>query len=134
MSSFKKDFDFGISKQNQLLPKICDKFGINIKNIEYKYSKFDYKDETTNINFELKSRRCSSKDYGTTMIPADKLENNGQKIILLFDFIDGTYYIEYNKSLFDTFESKMFRRNDRYDHYDIEKLYVYIPIKFLQKI
>lgn len=136
MSSFKKDYTFGISKQNELLPLICDRFGLDIKNIEYQYSKFDYKDETNNINFELKSRRCKSNDYDTTMIPKDKLESNGleSKLILLFNFTDGTYFIEYNKLLFDTFEHKLFKRNDRYDYYDIEKTYIYIPIKYLQKI
>jgi len=134
-NTFENDYKFGLSRQQIIFNKVSDKFGLDVEHITYKYSKFDYKDHKNNINFELKSRKCKYSDYPTTMIPYDKLDSNGEKIILLFDFIDGTYYIEYDEELFSTFEKKPFKRYDRiYNHNDILKDYIYIPIKFLQKI
>lgn len=139
--SFQEDYKFGISKQQEIFNKVSDKFGLNVEHINYKFSKFDYRDHKNNINFELKSRRCKHNDYNTTMIPLDKLESDGSdgsdrsKTILLFDFTDGTYYIEYDQLLFSTFEKKPFKRYDRiYNHNDILKDYVYIPISLLKKI
>ena len=45
---------------------------------------------------ELKTRNCYSYDYPTTIIGKNKLdflERRGRDGILLFDFIDGLYYV-----------------------------------------
>jgi hypothetical protein len=67
------------------------------------------------------------------MIAEDKIIHDN--IILLFNFIDGLYYINYeeNKELFKTFEKKLFKRY-RPNIKDIEKNYLYIPINHLKKI
>jgi hypothetical protein len=63
----------------------------------------------------------------------DKVKENMKKIIFLFNFIDGLYYIEYEKNLFDTFEKQPFRRF-REGVNDKEKPYIYIPIEHLKRI
>ena len=59
------------------------------------------------------------------MIAVDKLEVN---VILLFKFTDKLTYIEYDKTLFDTFEVKQFSRAQK--QWD-EKAHIYIPIEHL---
>lgn len=129
--SFKEDYLYGKGKEDEILLKIKDYFNKDIEHIENVYSKYDYKDN--NYFYELKSRKNKKDDYPTTLIGKDKIINDN--IILLFNFIDGLYYINYkeNKELFKTFETKLFKRY-RKGFNDIEKLYVYIPIKYLIKI
>jgi hypothetical protein len=129
--SFKEDYLYGKGKEDEILLKIKDYFNKDIEHIENVYSKYDYKDN--NYFYELKSRKNKKDDYPTTLIGKDKIINDN--VILLFNFIDGLYYINYkeNKELFKTFETKLFKRY-RKGFNDIEKLYVYIPINHLKKI
>lgn len=81
------------------------------------------------VNGLKQSRNVNYDMYETTIIPADKICK-----IFLFNFRDGLYYIKYRKSKFDTFERKIFVRNQRDDYNDIPKEYIYIPINKLKKI
>jgi len=127
--SFKKDLEFGLNKEIEILIKIKKYFKREIYKTIDKFCKYDFYDYK--YNYELKSRRCSIDKYETTLLPFDKLQ---RKTIYLFSFTDGLYYIKYNKEKFDEFEIKEFVRNKRSDKYDVKKDYIFIPSNKLKKI
>ena len=127
--SFKQDYFFGLKKEDELLPIIRTFFNRDIQKSTNKFERFDFIDEK--YKYELKSRNNNYDKYPTTLIPADKV---CKRIIFLFNFTDGLYYIKYRKSKFNTFERKMFVRNKRNDFNDLQKEYYYIPIDKLKKI
>jgi len=93
---------------------------------------FDF--EGNNILIELKSRRCNSFTYPTTIIGINKFKNidPNKKYILLFSFTDFVLYIEYDEPLFNTFEIKTITRRDR-GRIESSK-YFHIPIQLLNPI
>lgn len=127
--SFRRDYCFGLKKEDELLPIIRTFFDRDIQKSTNKFERFDFVDEK--YKYELKSRQNEYNKYPTTLIPADKI---CKRIIFLFNFTNGLYYIKYRKSKFNTFERKMFVRNQRSDFNDLEKEYIYIPIDKLKKI
>lgn len=127
--SFKQDYCFGLKKEDELLPIIRTFFDRDIQKSTNKFERFDYSDDK--YKYELKSRQNEYTKYPTTLIPADKI---CKRIIFLFNFTDGLYYIKYRKSKFNTFEKKMFVRNQRSDFNDLQKEYIYIPVDKLKKI
>jgi hypothetical protein len=118
----------GLIEQSRLLPIIKEYFKKDIKEIENKYSPFDY--ECNECFYELKTRTNDKNKYPTTLIGVNKLDTNKQ-LILIFKYTDCLTYIEYEKELFDTFEIKKFDRNVKEQN---KKDYIYIPIKHLKII
>ena len=127
--SFKKDYEYGLNKEKEILKVINNYFDRDIKQSIEKFCKYDFYDYK--YNYELKSRRNNYNSYDTTLLPADKLQ---RKTIYLFSFNDGLYYIKYKKERFDEFEKKDFVRPKREDKKDVKKEYIYIPIDKLKKI
>jgi hypothetical protein len=127
--SFKKDLEFGLNKEKEILVLINKYFKREIHKTIDKYCKYDFFD--FKYNYELKSRRCSINTYDTTLLPFDKIQ---RKTIYLFNFTDGLYYIKYKKEIFDEFEKKEYVRNKREGKNDIKKEYIYIPTNKLIKI
>lgn len=128
MVSYNVDYDYGKVKELEVLNDLKDYFKRDIKIVEERYTNYDFFDDK--YTYELKSRRNKYDSYPTTMIPALKLK---KKVILLFNFTDGLYYIKYKKSKFDNYEQKYFCK-DREDKKDVNKLYYYIPIENLKCI
>jgi hypothetical protein len=127
--SFQADYAYGLQQQTALLPLLKKYFNDEITTTPKKYDKYDYEGVTT--SYELKSRKVKYDTYPTTCIAIDKIDPfHTKKQVYLFNFLDGTYYIEYDKELFDTFEVKEFRRW-RTGFNDKEKPYMYIPIEKL---
>lgn len=129
-STFDYDYDYKFGKENELnvLPLITDFFNRDIKQTTDKYCKYDFYDEK--YKYEVKSRRNEHNTFETTLISFDKMDKN---TILLFNFTDGLYYIEYNKKQFEKYEKKYFQRV-RPGHTDINKLCIYIPNNELKLI
>lgn len=122
------DYQFGTSQEDLVLPRLREFFNRDIKKSEDKYSKSDFYDDE--YLYEMKSRTNAYSKYPTTMITADKIVND-KKLIFLFNFTDGLYYIEYNKDKFSKYEQKLFSRaNVSWN----EKLHIYINIEDLTKI
>jgi hypothetical protein len=130
--SFKSDYNFGIQKEKDIYDIINNKFNDNIKQNKNKFAKFDF--EGDKYLYELKSRKCNYSTYPTTLIPFSKCQSDNKKIIFLFNFVDGLYYIRYRKKIFDLFKLESFCRNRRSDYIDVKQLYYYIPIDKLKKI
>lgn len=127
MVNIEADYLRGIQKQREVLPIIKEYFQSKdmIEN-EKRYSKYDFYDEK-NV-YELKSRTNKKATYPTTLLTCNKITDTDKKIIFLFAFTDELCYIEYNFSLFSTFERRPFSRiNELTD----EKYYYFIPIEHL---
>tara|TARA_R110000868_G_scaffold105239_2_gene289504 strand:+ start:12787 stop:13185 length:399 start_codon:yes stop_codon:yes gene_type:complete len=132
MRSFKSDYSYGKKSENNIIEKINIYFKDNIKAISKQTEVYDYEGDL-NI-YELKSRTNTYKAYDTTLLGYNKIIDKDKDQIFLFSFTDGLYYIKYDEELFNTFEKKMFVRNQRSDYNDKLKLYIFIPIDKLIKI
>lgn len=130
--SFYKDYNFGIENENLVIDKIRTFFQEEINKTNSKFCKWDF--EGTNNVYELKTRTCNKNKYPTTLIGKDKVIHNGKTQIFLFNFQDGLYYIQYDPEIFKDFKCEMFKRIQRGDYNDKEKLYYFIPVEVLKKI
>ena len=130
--TFQQNYQFGKEQEKKILPIIINYFKEEIKYIKDVYSTYDFESDTT--MYELKSRNVNYKTYPTSIIAKDKINERSKKNIFLFNFKDGLYYIEYNSELFNQFELKPFKRNDRIDKIDVKKEYYFIPIEYLRLI
>lgn len=134
MASFAVDYKEGKKEEEKILPIIRKHFNKDIKPTIKTNHTFDFYDEDECF-YELKKRNNRHNTFPTTIIGINKISN--KKLILLFSFSDGLYYIKYNKKLFDTFEKRLFVRNKRTDFTDKIKEYLFIPISdltFLQNL
>lgn len=130
--SFQRDYQYGLKNQKELLPKLEAFFKDNMIATELTFAKYDY--AGTTADYELKSRNNMLKTYPTTCIAQDKIQTDSdRRQVFIFHFLDGTYYIPYDKETFSTFEVKQFRRF-RTGVRDKEKDYIYIPVELLQKV
>jgi hypothetical protein len=128
--SYLSDIKFGFKNEKDTIDIIRLYFQDNIQKMK-RYDKYDFMGEC--CYYELKSRRNKYRDYPTTLIPADKIDDT-KNIIFIFNFTDGLYYIKYNKEIFDTFEKKPFKRHQRVGYNDKQKDYYFIPIEALNYI
>lgn len=84
--------------------------------------------------YEVKTRTNTHDKYPTTMVGYNKLEfiNTYDKTCcFVFNFTDGIYYYEYDKTKLDELEIKTGWRNDGKSK---PKLHAFIPIKYLKKL
>jgi hypothetical protein len=103
------DYAFGTKEEDKIVPLLKEFFKRDIKRSEDKFAKHDFYDEE--YTYELKSRTNKHDKYPTTMITQDKIvRQNNKKLILLFNFTNGLYYIEYDEEKFKSYESKSFSR------------------------
>lgn len=135
MRSYTEDYEFGKKSEYTILEKLNNYFKDNIEPKSYRYSTYDYKGDK--YIYELKTRRNTYNAYPDTLFPKKKITSNlnvSDKIIALFSFTDGLYYIEYEKELFECFDEIYFKCNEREGKVDKEELYYKIPIYWLNKI
>jgi hypothetical protein len=131
MVNYEQDYRWGEEQEKKVYPIIKDTFeGIDNLIKGNRFSTYDYWTEDT--DFELKSRKNKYKAYPTTMITRNKItDTTKEQLILLFNFTDGLYFIQYDEELFSKFTVTNFSRADRQDD---EKAHVYIPIEHLELI
>lgn len=122
------DYQYGRGKEGEVLTIMENYFKDNIKQTAQRYDTKDYLGEK--YKYELKSRRNKYNAFPTTLMPMDK---TGDNVILLFNFTDGLYYIQYDKEIFSKFKTGLFQRKDGGQN-NPNKVYYYIPIEKLQKI
>jgi hypothetical protein len=134
---FNKDYKFGIDQEIKIKSIIETAFKIKVNKTNSMYNPYDYYCESNKTFYELKSRNNTYDAYPTTMLGMNKLNFrmdllDDKKFVFLFNFTDGLYYINYEKTLFDTFEVM---RGGRWDRGKEEiKDYLFIPINHLNKI
>lgn len=126
------DLAFGLPKEDPVIKTLSSYFTEDIKKAEYKYSPYDAFSETT--KYEIKSRRNRYAQYPTTIIPCDKCERiKGDRLVFVFNFTDGLYYIVYDKEQFAKYEVKEVEAV-RQGGIRTLKPHYFIPIKDLTRI
>lgn len=95
------DYSFGIAKEPEIIEKLSTHFNENISKCSYQYSYYDAESETT--KYEIKSRRNRVGDYPTTIIAVDKTKTTG-RLVFVFHFLDGLYYVVYEATQFSKYE------------------------------
>ena len=101
-TNFKSDFSLGMAGEESVLPKLRSYFKKDIRKSAGKYCKYDYIDEDGTL-YELKTRRCMSSTYPTTMLPVHKVVDGAEQYFI-FNFTDKIMYLKYDKNLFASFE------------------------------
>jgi hypothetical protein len=101
--SLKDDVEYGNKAEIEVIRR--GYFGEDILKNKFRFSTYDARSEESNTNYEIKARRCDKNNYPTTIIPYSKIlkKKKNEKLIFVFQFTDGLYFIEYNQKLFDTF-------------------------------
>ena len=133
MRTFQDDYELGRTSEDTTLATLRIRIPDLIRD-QNKYALFDFASTTTFV--ELKTRTFAHDKYPTTMVGANKIkvaESNPDKTYYFaFSFTDGLYWIQYDKTLFDTFEVKQGGRWDR-GRPELNQ-YCYIPVELLTKL
>ena len=129
------DLAFGLPKEDPVLDKLRKHFEEEIAKSTYQYCPHDGFSKTT--EYEIKSRRNRYNQYPTTIIPCSKIRSmKRDRLVFVFNFTDGLYYIEYNKEQFAKYEIKMVeavRKRNGVVGKTLEP-HFYIPISDLTRI
>ena len=127
-----KDLEFGIIKENEIMPILKEFFkDTSIQKLN-KYDVFDFKGNDKYI--ELKSRHNNLNKYPTTMIGYNKIKEASilnEDVYFIFSFDDYLCYWKYDKNI-----NLEVKRSGRFDRVKTGELndYAYIPINLLTKI
>ena len=131
MPSYKADVAYGLHNEPIVIHQLSQHFNEPIEKTSDRYCQYDAFSSTT--KYEIKSRRCKSTTYDTTIVPVHKVKNINDRLVLVFHFTDGLFYIVYDQQVFDKFE----KRNITAYHEGISNspvLHYFIPIKDLIQI
>ena len=141
MLSYTIDKQFGLGNEIKYLDILSKYFNTTFKKYENNYSLLDFYSDDK-IFLEMKSRRLNHNQYPTAIFNIPKIDefnnriniNNDSKLYIVFIYLDGIYYIEYKKEIFDKFEIKKFKRNDREGIIDTYHFCYFIPTNLLKEI
>jgi len=100
----KADLNFGLPKEDPVIQRLSEFFNETVEKETYQYSPFDASSKTT--KYEIKSRRNRYLQYPTTIIPVDKTQRIEGRLVFVFNFTDGLYYIVFDKEAFAKYEIK----------------------------
>jgi len=130
MVHYENDYKWGREQEDKCFPIVAEFFGRNIVQSVSQYDKWDGRCSVA--NYELKSRHIASDTHESCMISFNKCGmEEGKQTILLFNYTDGLYYVEYNDEVFKNSKNEIFCRDDIAG---AEKMTLYIPRRFLQVI
>lgn len=122
-----KDLKFGFKCEDDLLDRIREKYGDDIKKTK-QYDIFDFNND--DIQIELKNRRCYSYSYPSMMIGLNKLikaEKSERRSVFLWNLKDGLYCWNFNKKEYKT---AFGGRKDR--GLDERKIVAFIDMKYIK--
>lgn len=131
------DRRFGAKSEDEQRDVLEMHFGESLQKDTYKWAVFDFFNKDKTINVEMKSRNNKHDTYATTIVGYNKIRacsDPMKRYYFAFVFTDGIYYIQYDKTLFDTFDCNDFVRNGRVDYNDKIAKYVFIPINALTRM
>jgi hypothetical protein len=100
-SKFKKDYDYGINKEDEIKDILERYFNMKLKKSK-QFKSYDYKGK--GVRIEIKSRRINSTLYSTSLLCKSKL-NYYNKIkkkkdyYIVFNFLDDIKIIKFNDEL-----------------------------------
>lgn len=130
------DIAYGTSRETNLHTQIEELVG---DKVEWRggMEVFDYRNRAKTIYAELKSRRIKHDEFSTALIGLNKVEfctNPNVDYYFAYSYLDGIYYIKYDKDLFSTFEvNTSYKRGERSDCINRPSAIVYVPVKHLKK-
>jgi len=137
--SLNNDLKMGLTNEDIMINKIQQYFPNhkNITNTKQKYQdiycKWDYECDDGN-RFELKSRRLNSIAYSSALLSCHKIDKNCiKKQYFIFSYTNETLYIEYEETLFNTFNIKSVR-DYRYGRGGREERCYEIPISKMKQL
>jgi hypothetical protein len=96
----RNDIEFGLQSEKTIINTLATQFGADIQKTTNKYCNYDF--FTANHKIELKTRRCNSNTYPTTIIPVKKTQQDGN-LVFVFCFADKLCYINYEKDQFSKY-------------------------------
>jgi len=123
------EYNFGLKGELACSELICNQF--NVKKNVSRWALFDF--ESDEYLVELKTRRCKSTQYKDVIMNASKINKareTDKKVLFIYNFLDGLYYWEFDKSV--ELRQDMNGRMDR-GMYE-EQLMYYIPINLMKKL
>jgi hypothetical protein len=132
--SLEADIEFGTAKECQVIPQLKEYFKEpEMERSKDKYSPSDAYSPTT--DYEIKSRRNAYSKYPTTIIGVNKIraKKPDRKLVFVFHFTDGLYYIEYTEEVFSAFEVKNVKAIRRGGN-QTETPHYFVPIESLTRI
>ena len=129
--SLEKDVAYGLSKQPLVVETLIKYFDEPITETKHKFCRYDAYSTTT--KYEIKSRRCRYNAFSTTIVPVHKVRDVTERLVFVFHFTDGLYYIVFENDLFETFEKEMITYY-RTGGFNEPVLHYMIPIERLIRI
>lgn len=132
MSKKEIDLEFGFNNEKIVKPMIEKCLGCKLKKTK---SFFVCDFQNDEIDVELKSRRINHDKFSDIKLGYNKIkyfEKSNKNCYVFYYFLDGLYYIKYNKTLFDTFivKNEEFTR----DNITTKTQLIYIPTHLLKKV
>lgn len=136
------DYKVGEAEEEKFFNVIKERFIVEKTN---RYEWYDFilynKNESKIYLAELKKRNNNKNTFTTTIIPYYKIEEwkkvkkDYEDFILIFDFLDGRYYITWKQiqeliRKGHSFKIKKFQRHKGFFHNN--KKHLHIPVKFLK--
>jgi len=129
--SLDKDIEYGVSKQPLVIDSIVKYFNEPIEETKHKFCRYDAYSTTT--KYEIKSRRCRYKTFATTIVPVHKVQDITDRLVFVFHFTDGLYYIVYDADLFGTYKQELITYHRTGGSNELV-LHFMIPIEQLHRI
>lgn len=135
--SLANDLKFGLDNEANIIDLLNTTFGETFVNTKDKYGDqyypYDFEGDK-GCCVELKSRRNTYRAYPTTIVPVSKvLEFNPNRQMFVFQFTDGFYYIQYEATKFNTYETKLIS-TQRKGIVDKPKPHFLIPVGDLKRM
>jgi hypothetical protein len=97
----------------------------------------DYINDNKTIYIEMKTRRVNHDQYPTALIGKNKVDfcqKSSATCYFVYVYMDGMFYIKYDKALFDTFECRDYERGYRTGGIQPRQLFYFIPHTKLQSL
>jgi len=101
MNIIHNDLNYGIPQEATVISKLAVHFMEDIQQESNPYSRYDAISPTT--KYEIKCRRNTHDKFPTTLIGVNKTNVSG-RLVFVFNFTNGLYYIVYEKEKFDKYE------------------------------
>jgi hypothetical protein len=124
-----QDVAFGLNEEERMHLILQVFFQENLTKTS-EYASMDWVGES-GVQYELKARKVKKNQFDTTIIPASKLDNL-EKGVFIFKFLDGVFYIVYDKELFKTFVNKPVYCDARYGNPNRD--HIHIPVSLLKSL
>ena len=124
-----QDLEFGLKSEENTKSVLEQFLGCELKKTGT-YAAMDFVNEPKTIYVELKTRRVNHDQYPTALIGKNKVDFckiSNSTCYFVYVYMDGIYYIKYDKKLFDSFELRDYERGQRQGGIQPKQLFYFIP-------